>query len=268
MKNKKNVNKAFFALAFVGVAAACVCAYMFVRETNIKNEGRDYYTALVSMVDTPATPKKVELDDVTNRNPITITQNDWTPAVDFDALAAIYPDIKAWITVSGTDINYPIMQGTDNDFYLHHLPDGTPHKMGSVYMDFLAKPDFSSQNTLLFGHHLRAGGMFTDLEKYKSQSFYDENPVLTLHTREKDYAVLIFSGHVVSGSTPFLERGFADSGAFDEYIRELKKLSVFTGKDETFPETGDRLVSLITCSYEFKNARFILTGKLVETGGV
>jgi sortase B len=140
--------------------------------------------------------------------------------------------------------------------------------MGSIYMDCDAKPDFSNQNTLLFGHYLSAGGMFTDLEKYKDQEFYEENPVITLHTREKDYAVLLFSGHIVSGSNPFIERRFNDDDAYDAYIRELQRLSVFTSKNETLPDTHDRLVSLVTCSYEFKNARFILTGKLVEIGGL
>lgn len=280
MKKEKNKRFALLTLSVIGVVSASICAYMFIRESQNKKVGRDYYTTLVSLADASAESHTYNLQDLITApthdaeeveeieevaETETIEESEpWNPIIDFDALEETCPGIVAWIRLNNTTINYPVMQGTDNAYFLSHLPDGTPHKTGSIFMDYTNTPDFSDDNTVLYGHYISAGGMFKDLEKYKKQAFYDANPIITVHTREKDYAIIVFAGHIVSATSPFLERSFKNEDAFNTYVNEIRQRSEFVSNDQITLTSGDRLVSLITCSYEFKNARFIVTGKLIE----
>jgi len=90
------------------------------------------------------------------------------PQIDFDALKAINPDIVGWLYCAGTPINYPLVQGSDNDYYLHHLYNRKPNKSGCLFIDFANVPDFTDHNTVIYGHNMKSGAMFAVLEKYKN----------------------------------------------------------------------------------------------------
>jgi len=133
-------------------------------------------------------------------------------------------------------------------------------------MDYRSAPDFSDANTLIYGHHMKDGDMFGIVEKYKAQAFYEEHPIVFMYTAEKDYALEVFAGYLVSAIHPvFFEREFRDDEAYEVYLKSIRKLSFFQSEVEVTAE--DRIVSLVTCTYDFEQARFVLAGKLVEFGG-
>ena len=101
--------------------------------------------------------------------------------VDFAALEGVNSDIVAWLYGADTGLNYPIVQAEDNDYYLYRLLDGTWNKNGTIFMDYVNRSDFSDQNTLVYGHHMKSGAMFGALVQYKKQEFYDAHPV-SLHS--------------------------------------------------------------------------------------
>ena len=102
------------------------------------------------------------------------------PAVDFDALSEINPDIVAWIYIEDTEINYPVVQGTDNQYYLKRLFNGKWNGSGCIFLDSRNSPDLSDRHSIIYGHHMKNGTMFSGLTEYKKQGFYEGHPVVLL----------------------------------------------------------------------------------------
>ena len=109
--------------------------------------------------------------------------------MDFESLLAQGPDVKAWLELPGTVIQYPVAQGEDNSYYLKHLYDGTANKVGCLFIDYENAEDFSDNNTIIYGHNMRDGSMFSALVEYKAQAYYDEHPEMYLVTPEGGYVV-------------------------------------------------------------------------------
>lgn len=184
--------------------------------------------------------------------------------VDFAALKKINPDVAAWLTAEGTGIDYPVVRGTDNEYYLRHLFTGRQNKLGAIFMDYRNRADFSDRNTVIYGHNMKDGSMFASLTKYKSQSYYKSFPTMILYTPGGNFKVELFAGTAVDGNRESVRFAFKDERDFQSYIASLKKGSTF--KSGTLVKAGDRIVTLCTCSYEFNNARYAVYGKLTPVG--
>lgn len=183
-------------------------------------------------------------------------------AIDFDALRETCPDVMGWVRIEGTKIDYPIVQGEDNLFYLKHLPDGTANEAGSIMMDCANHPDFTDDVTILHGHHMRSGAMFGDLDLYKSAGYYAEHPMMRLFTPDGDYDVAIFAAYSVDGATFAYPTVFTGRAGFDEFLHRARSRSCFTTDVEV--GYGDRILMLSTCAYSYENERFLVVGKILE----
>lgn len=183
------------------------------------------------------------------------------PQVDFAQLSQINPDIVGWIFIEGTDINYPVVQGSDNDYYLRHLFDGTYNRSGCIFLDADCASDFSDRHSILHGHNMKDNSMFSGLMEYKDQTFYDEHSAALLVTPTAYYRIQFFSGYVSDTQSNAWDLRFDD----DEYIswlNDIQKRSCFT--TDNAPAKEDRVVTLSTCTYEFDSARFVLHGYIAE----
>jgi len=244
----------------VCIAAAAVFATLLIRELYIDWQSRSFYDDLAANVEIrQSEPVQTVEEDAPPE------QNDepelWVPYVDFDELNEVFPGIAGWIRLDGTQIDYPVMQYTDNDFFLTHLPDGTAHRSGSIFLDYRNERGFSDKSILIYGHETRAGDMFGVLKNYREQEFFEANPMMHLHTPEKDYMLVLFAGHVAHSVRDHPPLEFTED-EFLEYIGHIKSKSVFSSNVEV--SADDRIVSLVTCTYDFSNARLIVVGKLVE----
>lgn len=181
------------------------------------------------------------------------------PVVDWEKLRKKNPDVIAWIFSPDTKINYPVTVGRDNAYYLTRLIDGTKNSSGTIFVDQINKPDFSDDNTVLHGHHMKNGGMFASLENYKKQAYFDEHPTMYLLTPEKNYRIELFAGHVRDASV--FDCTFADGKAQQAFIDAVRKKSNFKSPVEV--AEGDKIITLSTCDYSFDDARYALFGKLV-----
>lgn len=103
-------------------------------------------------------------------------------AVDFQALRRRYGDVVGWLRLADSPMDYPVVQGRNNAYYLDHLLDGTPNAAGSIMMDQANSPDFSDQVTILHGHHMASGAMFGSLEEYAREDYYRQHPTMELFT--------------------------------------------------------------------------------------
>lgn len=183
------------------------------------------------------------------------------PVVDFAALKGINSNCVAWIRIDGTEIDYPVVQGHDNSFYLKHLFDGEWNSAGCIFLDSRVEPDLSDRHSVLYGHHMKNGTMFSDISNYKDQTFYENHTTGMILTPSKNYRIEFFAGYVVGADDETAWKvTFATEDEYADWLNETVGRSWF--KSEGIPTAEDRVITLSTCSYEFNNARFVLIGRL------
>jgi sortase, SrtB family len=180
--------------------------------------------------------------------------------MDFAPLQAVNTDVVGWILAEGRAIDYPVVRGDDNEYYLTHLFNNEQNKLGSIFMDYRNHGNFSDKNTVIYGHNMKNGSMFASLAGYKDQNYYDSFPTMMLYTPGGDFTIEFFAGIVADGNYEFVRFSFQDDKDFLDYINTLKGKSTF--KSNTVVNADDQIVTLCTCSYEYNNARYALFGKL------
>ena len=180
--------------------------------------------------------------------------------VDFDALLEVNPDTVAWIYMEDSVINYPVVQGTDNEYYLHYLFTGEYNNTGTVFMDFRNNADFSDRNTVFYAHHMRNGSMFNTIYKYRDQEFYDEHKTLVIQTPDGAYLAEPFAGLETDGYVDYVRIDFSSDSDYMMYITDLRAQSTFTSDIEI--DSEDQILTLSTCAYMLTNGRFALFCKL------
>ncbi len=176
--------------------------------------------------------------------------------VDFDVLAAINSDIVAWITIPDTNIDYPIVQCDDNITYLSLSFAGEENPAGAIFMDYRHSFDFSLRNTILYGHKMRNGSMFADLEQYKEQDFYDSHKELYIYTPDETLHCMIISAYTTPTYVTTYTLDASAPGNFEEYADYIMKRSEILCVS---PELeGKNIITLSTCDYSFDDARMVV----------
>lgn len=202
---------------------------------------------------TSKTEKDAEADTVTP--PIT---------VDFDALWAQNEDVIGWIYSEGTVIDYPILQGEDNNQYLRHMIDGSYNSAGSIFLDAANQPLFTDPASIIYGHNMDNKSMFAELLNYNKQEHYDAHPMLWLFTPQQAYQLQVLAGTTVAHDNAVYSL-FGSTEAMQEYLQQAYQMSSFaSGLD---PANVENLVVLSTCSYAYQDARYILLCNLVPVEG-
>ena len=182
------------------------------------------------------------------------------PTVDFADLQAINPDVVAWIYMEGTQINYPVVRGEDNDQYLYRMIDGSYNGAGSIFMDYRNASDFTDRHTILYGHHMNNNTMFGFVADYVEQDLSKEYPYCQILTPEGNYKLEFFAGYVDDPSADAWQLQFGSDEEYGRWLEWSAERSAFT--NPLMPTPEDRVVTLSTCSYEFSDARCVLLGVL------
>lgn len=270
-------------LLFFCIAGAGALGYLAVTELVENKQGEDFYSQLAASVEnvssaddgtpTPTARHSLNLptaskgaDESTPAPAVSATpapmQTTEPSEVDFDALRQSCPDVVGWIRLENSVIDYPVVLGEDNDFYLHHLADQTPNKAGCIMMDESNDGDFSNEITILHGHHMRNGSMFGDLDEYRQWEYYLEHKTMRLFTPDGDYDVAVFAAYTVDGYSFGYPTSFKDETEFETFLR--RALSATPYETEVKVEYGDRILMLSTCAYSYEGARFVVLGKIME----
>ena len=184
------------------------------------------------------------------------------PSVNFQQLEMQNPDTVGWVYIEDTNINYPVVQGTDNRHYVSTLFDGSVNQAGSIFMDFRNDPEIKDIHTILYGHNMRNKTMFADILNYQSQEYYDAHPVGIYLTKDKSFVFEIVAGYVASVADAAWQLEFVNEEDVDIWLKDAMARTSFQSRIE--PQTGDQYITLSTCSYEFADARFVLVGVLLE----
>lgn len=249
------------------IAVMAVSGYKIWSIMSEYKEGEDAYGELEQFVSIPSELPVIPSESGEEENPDgtpapQATENlNQFPVVDFQSLQQINPDVVAWIYIPGTHVNYPVVQGDDNDYYLNHLFNGKSNSAGAIFMDYRNESDFSDSHTIIYGHQMNNKTMFNDLRKFEDQSFYDSHAVGYLLTPDQNYLLQFFSGYVSSVDTNAWQLNFNDENTFSSWLTDLQSRSAFTSQVQLREE--DRIITLSTCSSAFENARFVLHARLV-----
>lgn len=186
-------------------------------------------------------------------------------------LQAINPDIKGWITIDNTIINYPILQTENNDFYLTHDYKKEENKYGSIYLKNSCNLNDNNSNLILYGHNMMDEEMFNSLLKYQDKAFYDEHKTVNITTEneERKYEIVTaFKSRVFYKNEKNVFRyynclNFKDENEYNNYINNAKKIQLYdTGVTANF---GEQLLTMITCEYSQENGRMVVIAKRINT---
>ena len=177
------------------------------------------------------------------------------------------PDIVGWLEIANTNINYPVLQGTDNTYYMTHNYKKQNSKNGSIFLDANYNWNIPSNNLLIYGHNLGNGMMFQELLKYEQESFYQEHPVIRFTTAKEDAEYEIISAfksrvYYQSEKNVFRYYYFINSKSKEEYnqfIKNAKNASLYPIEETA--SYGDQLITLSTCSYYVEDGRFAVVGR-------
>lgn len=181
--------------------------------------------------------------------------------VDFEALQKINEDVKAWIHLEDTVIDYPVLQTTNNDYYLYHMFNGEENGAGSIFIDYRNETPFEEFNTILHGHRMKDGTMFKPLIQYRDMEFYEEHPVMEILTPEKEYDLHIFAVVTIPADSDLYQFSFEDVADKSDYLNRIASLNEITTDVQV--GTDDRIVMMSTCTYEIDDGRLCVYGKLV-----
>ena len=178
--------------------------------------------------------------------------------VDFTALKQENEDIVGWLYSENTQINYPVVQSEDNNYYLRRLINGEYNIAGSLFMDYRNNSNLEDNDTIIYGHNMENDTMFGTLQEYKSQEYYDNHKVLYYFTQEKNYMIQLFAGYTISVESDIYDLSIIDESKIEESIQN----SDFNSDVEVREE--DKIMTLSTCAYEYDGARYIIMGVLHE----
>jgi len=182
--------------------------------------------------------------------------------VDFDALFAKNRDVVAWLYCPDTPINHPVVQSSDNDYYLRRLLDGSYNSLGTLFMDYRNAKDFSDWNSVIYGHNMKNDAMFGTLPDYTAQSYFQAHPEMFLLTPEQDYLIRLVAGFTIPVNSEVYSTFAPDAAEATRLMERWVGNSDFDSGIN--PTAEDRLITLSTCSYEYDNARYVLIGILEE----
>ena len=185
-----------------------------------------------------------------------------TQEINFNELIKSNNEIKGWIKVNNTNINYPFVQSSDNEFYLSHDLYKKYNSAGWIFADYRNNLENLDKNTIIYGHNRLNNSMFAELEKTLNPEWYknEDNKYILFNTKHNNYVAEIVSIYKVKAEDFIASNNFSGD-EFLNYIDKIKSKSIYDF--ETDIDVSDKIITLYTCDKTSKN-RIIIHAKLIE----
>lgn len=267
-----------FAVGIILIALGLLCGgmgiYQYIEEKNSAKQ----YEELQNQVWEDASQTTTEMQEASEKNPeATETSEENIPEeteekeplavpIDFETLTAEYPDVYGWITIPGTDIDYPIVQREgDNSYYLNHNIDGEWKTAGAIFTEDYNSKDFTDPNTLIYGHNMKDGTMFRQLHKYEDRKFFAENKEVIIYQPNQILHYQIFAAYVYDNRHLMVSFDYTDPQVFADYIESIfDRKNMYNNIDDSIVITDeDRIITLSTCNGN-KEQRYLVQAVLLS----
>ncbi len=244
---------------------SCIKIYFWKKDGNKINEIKDKITKEVKIDE-----KKPNTNATKNVNPPNNKDSDYWKYiqmdmlnVSFDELLKINSDTVGWIKVNGTNVNYPVVQTDNNDYYLNHSYDKSVNKAGWVFLDYRNNINDFDKNTIIYAHGRVDATMFGSLRKILNKSWYNNktNHVIKFSTKTQNTLWQVFSVYTIKAESYYITTKFSSDDAFNEFINTLKKRSVALFDTEV--NKNDKIITLSTCK-DSKGTRIVMHAKLIK----
>ena len=255
----------FFSLIFL--SAFCFSAYKMYSIIDGYNEGEKeiaevYEAAVITTND--------GLDDLPGVTAsITDANYPFDMTIDFEELKSKNRQTIGWIRFAPepNTINYPIVQTSDNETYLNRTFSGRENTLGAIFMDCVNSPDFSDDNTIIYGHRMKNKTMFYHLQDYKQKEFWAQNPYFYIYTPDGMVSTYqIFACSTIPAGSDTYDAHFGEEQSFNRYIKNIKNAGYYdTGIEVPY---GSKIITLSTCTAASDDNRITVRGVLVETNPV
>lgn len=172
------------------------------------------------------------------------------------------PDTVGWINVNNTNINYPIVQYSDNDFYLHHSYDKSYNEAGWIYLDYRNDGTFNNKNNIIYGHQRYDNTMFGSLNNALNYNWYSnkDNHIIRISTEKENTLWQIISVYKIPVESYYITVDFINDEKYQEFINTIIKRSIHNFNTET--NINDKIITLSTCYSD--NVRTVVHAKLIK----
>lgn len=251
---------------FLLVTAVCFCLLalvgaigFFLFEKNEINQNADKFKEIAGVEEVSRPDEGSSFEDGGEGQAITEKR------VDFAALKAVNPDIYAWISIEGTNIEYPLLRSETEDFYLDHNAEKKKSAYGALYTQKVNSDTFEDFNTVIYGHNMRNGSMFGSLKKYRNRNWFDSHREVVIYTPEKVLKYKVFAAYVYDDRHILYSYDFSDAEGRAAYLKEI--LSGQYGGNlagDIKVGTDDRIITLSTC-YAEDDERYLVQAVLTES---
>ena len=249
----------------VSVFVFCFSAYQLYDIFLEYKENKDEYQGLSEEVVVVPEEEKPESEPEKPKEEIPENKN-WTPidytkiVIDFSKLKKTNSDVVAWIRFPNPAvINYPVVQGSDNDKYLKTSFQGRKNFAGTLFVDVLSEGGFTGQNTFIHGHNMKNGSMFGSLRRYKTKSFCTSNPYFYVYTPDgKVSTYQVFAVCVVESDSRSYTKSYSTDEDFMDYINYIKQKSLY--KTDITVNADSQIISLSTCTGRTDSQRLLVHG--------
>ena len=256
-----------------GLALVLVVSVGMLIRRNIQyREGEETYAEAEALVELPdlsqlpqpePVPEEVPAGGETEegQQPVYVDPYaDALRAMDFTALREVNSDVLGWILIPGTAVSYPVVQGTDNTYYLNHTWKKWSSVVGSIFLECQNSRDLSDFNTIIYGHRMNNGSMFASLKNYKKQGWWSAHPCVYITDDAGSHTYEIFAAYEVSTEGDTYRLGFRDDGEKQDFIDYCLSRSVIeTG---VTPQVYDRILTLSTCTGRGHDTRWVVQAVL------
>lgn len=277
-KDKKKIYIIFF-LVFLVIALICAVCIM-LREYRLYNSEKIYESLASEMTKEttveaestaeketePLTARQIKINEYSESLGISIPDKD----IDFDMLHdTISEDIYAWIYIPDTNIDYPVFQHpTDNAYYLEHNVDGSEGYPGCIYTENYNSKDFMDPQTVIYGHNMRDGTMFSDLHKYEDKEFFDADRYVYIYTEDDVFVYKIFAAYQTDNRHQLLNYDFSAEGTLTGYLSGIMATqgeNVIIDRETEYSEKS-RVLTLSTCVMKERqfHLRYLVQALMVE----
>lgn len=257
----------YTALIAICLVITLLCVWVLCRHFRESKEEADMYEDLANLVNQEETEPHITTEN-TAAELIESQKPDISP--EYADIYKRNSDMVGWIFIADTRINYPVMQSpNDPNFYLKHNFDKHSSNHGCPYVNANCDVTKPSDNLIIYGHHMKDGSMFADLDKFTSQSFWETHKTITFNTltQWQTYEVVaVFKVATGTGAaSEFKYYAFTDANTpeeFNTYISSVKSNALYdTGITAAY---GDKLLTLSTCEYSNYNGRLVIVAKRID----